>query len=846
MRKVKTGGGFPALFYTLRKGREAGGIWKLWKAMRTKNACKTCALGMGGQRGGMVNEAGHFPEVCKKSLQAMVADMQGAITPDFWARYGPNELRGMSPRELEHCGRLTQPVLYTPELRRYQPISWEAAYERIVSKLAEVEPNKTFWYFSGRSSNEAGFLLQLFARLYGTNNVNNCSFYCHQASGVGLASVTGSGTATVELDDVDRADLIFVIGGNPASNHPRLMRSLMQVRRNGGEVIVVNTIRETGMVNFSVPSDVRSMLFGTKIASLYIQPHIGGDLALLTGVAKQIVELGAHDTAFLDAATNGWPELKARLHEVAWEEIIAKSGVSRDQINEIAARYARAKNVIFSWTMGITHHHHGVQSVQAIGNLALLRGMVGKPAAGLMPIRGHSNVQGIGSVGVTPRLKDAIFDRLQSHFGVQLPTTPGRDTMACMEGAESGELKVGFCLGGNLYGSNPDATYAERALEKLDLLVYLNTTLNTGHAFGLAKETIILPVLARDEEPQATTQESMFNYVRLSDGGRARHVGPKSEVEVIAAIAAEVTQRTAAGEHRFSGAGALPTESAIKAPALAVAGAMRAPGSAGGLQRPGAHQRDNGAHPPSAHQGPPPVPASQPQDSPTSPRSTTPEYTPPPPPAANGHSTSSHPQPSSSILQPPASGLAAINWRSMQDTGRIREAIGAIVPGFEKIADIDRTKEEFQIGGRTFHQAKFPTENGRANLHTHDLPPLYGTGDHELRLMTIRSEGQFNTVVYEDYDLYRGVERRDVILIHPDDVRRLGLDPSMTVTVHGPAGSLRGVRIHAFTEIRPGNAAMYYPEANVLVSRDLDPSSKTPAFKCVIVRVEVDQLALAH
>jgi len=778
MKKVKTGGGWPAIVYTLRKGREAGGLWKLWKAMRSKNACKTCALGMGGQRGGMVNEAGHFPEVCKKSLQAMVADMQGAITADFWTKYSPAELRGLSPRELESCGRLTQPLLYTTESRRYEPISWNEAIGRITAKLRELAPDDTFWYFSGRSSNEAGFLLQLFARLYGTNNVNNCSYYCHQASGVGLTTVTGSGTATVELADVEKADLVFVIGGNPASNHPRLMRTLMSVRRRGGDVIVINPIVETGLVNFSVPSDVISLLFGTKISSQYIQPHIGGDLTLLTGIAKRVVEIGAHDEAFLNASCNGWPELRERLAMVTWEEIIEKSGVSREEIDRIAGHYATAKNVVFSWTMGITHHAHGVQNVQAIGNLALLRGMVGKPGAGLMPIRGHSNVQGIGSVGVTPKLKDVLFERLQSHFGVELPITPGRDTMACIEGAAAGELKFGLCLGGNLYGSNPDSKFARQALENLDMLVYLSTTLNTGHAFGLARETIILPVLARDEEPQPTTQESMFNYVRLSDGGAARHSGPKSEVEVIAMIAAELAKGASTVGSRVH-----------REPALATVA-------------PGAAAASNGS------------------------------------PSLVGDSNGE--------IDGRNSGLSAIDWRSMQDTGRIRGAIAAIVPGFEKLAEIDQTKEEFQIGGRTFHQARFPTHNGRANLHVHELPAIQGTGQRELRLMTIRSEGQFNTVVYEDYDLYRGVERRDVILIHPDDIQRLGLDSSMTVSVHGPAGSLRGVRLHPFTEIRPGNAAMYYPEANVLVSRQVDPSSKTPAFKCVIVRLEVEQLALAH
>src|SRR4051812_19942086 len=354
MKKYKAGGGWPAVFYTWRKAREAGGILKLWKAMRSKNACKTCALGMGGQRGGMVNELGHFPEVCKKSLQAMVADMQGAIRSDFWRKYTPRELQQLSPRELEACGRLVEPVLHTRETGRYSPISWDEALGRIVAKLRATPADETFWYFSGRSSNEAGFLLQLFARLYGTNNVNNCSYYCHQASGVGLASVTGSGTATIQLEDLEHADCVFLIGGNPASNHPRLMRTLLHVRRRGGQVIVINPLVETGLVRFNVPSDVRSLLFGSDIASLYVQPHIGGDLALLTGIAKRIVEMKSHDESFLNAHCQSWPELKARYDEVSWEEIIAKSGVTKKEIDEIATRYAASKNAVFSWTMGIT------------------------------------------------------------------------------------------------------------------------------------------------------------------------------------------------------------------------------------------------------------------------------------------------------------------------------------------------------------------------------------------------------------------------------------------------------------------------------------------------------------
>lgn len=724
MRKITTGGGWPAVLYTLRKAREMGGFWKMWQAMRSKNACKTCALGMGGQKGGMVNEAGSFPEVCKKSLQAMASDLQAGIRSEFWQKYSIGQLKSLSPRELEYCGRLVEPVIHEAGNSHYRPISWEDAFARIAARLKSVQPDETFWYFSGRSSNEAGFLLQLFARIFGTNNINNCSFYCHQASGVGLTSVLGTGTATLTLEDVEHADCIFLIGGNPASNHPRLMSTLKHIRRRGGEVIVINPVVETGLVNFSVPSDPWSLLFGTRIASLYVQPQIGGDLALLTGIAKKILELGQYDPAFLTTACDGWSEWKQHLESIHWSEICEKSGVGIDEINAIARRYARSKNTVFAWTMGITHHAHGVENVEAIANLALMRGMVGRPHAGLMPIRGHSNIQGMGTVGVTPKLKEVIFERLQSTFQVALPKTPGRDTMACMDGSLNRELKFGFCLGGNLFGSNPDAAYAAKALSKLDQIVYLSTTLNTGHAHGLAQETIILPVLARDEEPEPTTQESMFNYMRLSDGGLPRHTGPLSEIHVIAEIAQRVLQRS----------------------------------------------------------GP-------------------------------------------------------IDWNEMKSAQKIRESLAKVVPGLESLATIGETKQEFQIPGRTFHTPTFPTPSGRAQIKCHELPSLIGAPG-EFRLMTIRSEGQFNTVVYEDYDLYRNIDRRDVILMHPEDLQLAGLFDDQRVVVKSAAGEMVGIRTRAFKNIRPGNVMMYYPEANILVPRSLDPRSKTPAFKAIPVTIK--------
>ncbi len=732
MKRPTSGGGWPAILYTLKKARASGGIVRMLRALNSRNACKTCALGMGGQMGGMRNERGRFPEVCKKSVQAMAADMQGRIREGFFDRFSPDQLGRMTPRELEASGRLVEPLHAAAGSKHYRPIAWEEAISRVGAALRESPPDDTFFYFSGRSSNEAGFLLQLFARLYGTNNVNNCSYFCHQASGVGLASVTGSGTATVTLEDAEHADLLFLIGGNPASNHPRLMRTMIDLRRRGGKVIVINPLREIGLVNFRVPSDPRSLLFGSKIADEYLQPHIGGDIALLTGIAKSLLETGPSAVAeqFIADHTEGFGAFRARILATPWAHIESDSGIPLPDIHRIAGLYARSRNALFCWTMGITHHQHGVHNVRAIANLALLRGMLGRPGAGLLPLRGHSNVQGIGSMGAVPELKGATLAAIEEKLGLALPRTPGLDTLACIRRAGEGRVKVAVHLGGNLFGSCPDAAAAQAALAKIGLTVFLSTTLNTGHFGGRGRESLILPVLARDEDPQSTTQESMFNYVRLSDGGQPRHAGPRAEVATIAAVA-----RAVLGE--------------------------------------------------------------------------------------------SHPA----------------NFAAMEEHATIRTFIADTIPGYQPLADIDATKKEFHIAGRIFHEPTFATPSGRARFHDVPLPvvaseaiaSLSSATAMSLRLMTIRSEGQFNTVVYEDHDLYRGQDRRDVILLNPADMARLNLKESEPVTIRSRAGEMTALARRA--EIRAGNAAMYYPEANILVPADTDSESRTPAFKSVAITV---------
>ncbi|MEO7272712.1 MAG: molybdopterin dinucleotide binding domain-containing protein, partial [Vicinamibacterales bacterium] len=516
----------------------------------------------------------------------------------------------------------------------------------------------------------------------------------------------------------------ILIGGNPASNHPRLLRSLMSLRRRGGHVIVINPAKEVGLVNFRVPSDPRSLLFGTAIASDYVQPHIGGDVALLTGIARAVLARGGCDDGFVSQHTEGFDAFRAQTETIDWDTIESASGVDRSTIARVADRYISAQNVVFGWTMGITHHLNGVDNVQAIANLALLRGMVGRPHAGLLPIRGHSNVQGIGTVGATPALKQAIVTRLESRLGVRAPAAEGLDTMGCIEAASRGEMDTAVCLGGNLFGSNPDAAYASQALGRLKAIAYLSTSLNTGHAWGTASETWVLPVLPRDEEPEPTTQESMFSYVRLSDGGPRRHASTRSEVSVLSGLAQRV---------------------------------LRA--------------------------GP-------------------------------------------------------VDWAGLESHQKIRELIADVIPGLEQMSEIDRTKREFFIPGRRLESPRFPTPSGKARFHAIGLPSSAPLTERQLRLMTVRSEGQFNTVVFEEEDIYRGQDRRDVILMNPADIARLGLSDDQRVTVRSTAGELRGQRVRPF-DVRAGNAMMYYPEANILVPRDVDPRSKTPAFKSVVVEIEV-------
>lgn len=727
--RVSAGGGIPALLYVVRKSREAGGFLRLWKRLRSRNACKTCALGMGGARGGMVNEAGRFPEVCKKSIQAQVGDMAGTIGEAFLARTPVTALQALRSRELEALGRIAFPLVHRAGATHFRRATWHEALDAIGASLRAAPPEATFFYASGRSSNEAAFLYQLVARAYGCPHVHNCSSYCHAASGVALSRVYGSGTSSVVLEDLGRADLALVAGANPASNHPRLITQLVELRERGGTVIVVNPLEELGLVRFRIPSKPKSLLFGSQVADLYLRPHAGGDIALCTALLKRLVEQGGVDTTFVEAHTTGWEETRRLVEGCSWDDLVLRSGVARVEIDRAAEALLRAERGIFLWAMGLTHHVHGVDNVLALANLALARGWLGRPGAGLLPIRGHSNVQGVGSVGVGPEVKQAFAERLEALYGVR-GKPGGLDTYGSMRAAEAGRMRAAVLLGGNLFASNPDRAWAASALGRIGMKCHIATKLNEGHVHGLGTETWILPALARDEETEATTQESMFNYVRVSEGGTPAVEGEmRSEVWIVGEIAERI----------------LPS--------------------------------------------------------------------------------------------------GRFDWKTLRSHAGLREAIARSVPGYEQLTGVDRGSDrrngEFQIPGRTFHQPRFATEDGRARFHPVPLPPETGPeaalAPDEVRIITLRSEGQFNTVVYEEEDLYRGNTRRDVIMLAEEDAVRWGFSEGSLVEVGNATGRMHVVV--AIAPIRPGNAAMYYPEANVLVPQIIDPASGTPAFKAVRARV---------
>jgi molybdopterin-dependent oxidoreductase alpha subunit len=492
-------------------------------------------------------------QFCENGAKAVTWEAtKKRVAPEFFAAHTVSELSTWSDYELENAGRLTHPLAYDRASDTYQPISWDAAYARIGEVMRALpDRDAAEFYTSGRASNEAAFLFQIYAREFGTNNFPDCSNMCHEATSVGLPKSIGIGKGTVSLDDFEYCELIIAIGHNPGTNHPRMMGTLHECARRGVPIIVFNPMKERALERFADPQNPIEMgTFGsTPIASSYHQVKVGGDAAALKGVMKAVLELDAATGAALDhdfvlSHTKGFDALATDLRETEWADIEQASGLTRADLARVAAAYARSKATIVTYGMGVTQHARGTQNVQQIANLLLLRGNFGKPGAGICPLRGHSNVQGDRTVGITEKPTPALIDGIERAFGFRAPARHGHDAVGAMQAMVEGRSKALICLGGNFSIALPDPAACAAGMRSLDLAVHLNTKLNRSHLL-IGKESIILPVLGRTERDvqasgeQAVTVEDSMSMVHASRGKlRPASEHLRSEPAIVAAMAA--------------------------------------------------------------------------------------------------------------------------------------------------------------------------------------------------------------------------------------------------------------------------------------------------------------------
>ncbi len=458
------------------------------------------------------------------------------VDAKFFAKYSVSQLREQSDYWLEYQGRLTEPMRYDAATDRYVPTSWDDAFSLIAKHLKNLEtPNQAEFYTSGRASNEAAFLYQLFVRAYGTNNFPDCSNMCHEASGVALIQSVGIGKGSVTFADFEHADAIFVLGQNPGTNHPRMLEPLREAVKRGAQVVAFNPLKERGLERFQHPQHALEMLTNGSepLNTAFFRPALGGDMAALRGIAKFLLqwereavakgEKPVFDHAFIAEHTDGVDAYLAVLDETSWDSLVEQSGLTLDEIEQAALMYRRAEKVIMCWAMGITQHVHSVATIQEIVNLQLLRGNLGRPGAGLCPVRGHSNVQGDRTMGINDRPPVLLLDNIEKRFQFKVPRDNGHNTVEAINAMVDGQAKVFIALGGNFAQATPDSPRTHKALQNCDLTVQISTKLNRSH-LTTGKDALILPCLGRTDidiqatGPQAITVEDSFSMIHASYG----------------------------------------------------------------------------------------------------------------------------------------------------------------------------------------------------------------------------------------------------------------------------------------------------------------------------------------
>jgi molybdopterin-dependent oxidoreductase alpha subunit len=671
--------------------------------------------------------------------------------PEFFANYSVSELKGWSDYDLEQQGRLTHPMRYNLETDHYVPISWEDAFVTIGSELKRLDPKSVIFYTSGRAGLECSYLFALFARLYGHNNLPDSSNMCHETTSVGLKKIIGSPVGTVTWEDLQETEAFFIFGQNTGSNSPRFLHPLQNAVKRGAKIVTFNPVRERGLETFVNPQNVAEMLTdqGTEMSSQYHQVRNGGDMAAIAGMCKHIFD--GDDSAqkdgtkrlldinFIAQHTHGFEEFEQRVRSTRWEDIERESGLTRQALKDAADLYSSCDKVIGVYGMGLTQHKHGTDNIGMFVNFLLLRGNIGRPGTGACPVRGHSNVQGQRTVGISEKPALVPLDKLAEMFGFDPPRDRGMNTVEACEGMKIGKVKGFISLGGNFVRAIPDREIMEQAWEGLELDVQIATKLNRSHLIN-GRSAWLLPCLGRIEEDlqesgrQAISVEDSFSCIHGSTGlekPASEHL--KSELAIVACMA--------------------------KATLL------------------------------------------------------------------------------------PNPNVKWDEWTS--DYSKVRDLIAETYP--DEFYNFNARL--FQPGGfwrgNSAHERIWKTDSGKAEFTSPERLSSCGFEDRQgrYRLLTMRSNDQFNTTIYGFSDRLRGLEgRREILLIHPDDMEKAGLEKGQRVSLIGDADDGINRRVDGLTvtpfNMPPGCIGGYYPEMNPLVPLDHhDQLSKTPAFKSVPVRI---------
>ena len=544
IKKVKSvAAGIPAATSSILHGLKKMGSIKTVKTLTTVNQsegfdCPGCAW----------PDPKHSSafEFCENGAKAVADEaMKGGVNPDFFSKYTVQELSQKSDFWLNRQGRITHPMVLKKGSDKYIPIEWDEAIKLMAKRIKKSnDPDKSVFYTSGRTSNEAAFLYQLFARTLGTNNMPDCSNMCHESSGRGLGESIGIGKGTVTLEDFNHAGVILVIGQNPGTNHPRMLTALRDAKRNGAKIIHVNPLPETGLVRFKHPQDYMKLSFGSEaLADMHLQVKLGGDAALMHGLMKIQLENDSLDHDFITDSTSGFASVVNQVEQTSWDRIVSDSGLDKTDIEEAGQILSNSKATIACWAMGLTQHRNGVAVIQEVTNLLLMGGHIGKKGAGLCPVRGHSNVQGDRTVGIWERPSEEFLQKLDDACGIVSPREHGVDVVEAIDKMRAGDVDLFFCMGGNFISATPDTLATAEAINRVKLTVQVSTKLNRSHLVT-GETALILPCLGRTEldiqhsGKQFVTVENSMGIVHTSKGNlKPASKYLRSEPWIVASIA---------------------------------------------------------------------------------------------------------------------------------------------------------------------------------------------------------------------------------------------------------------------------------------------------------------------